>query len=266
MGYFASTIYSMMRKTLYISLLGILSMLISSCSSSQQSASMRQIEKHAKKNPVGIDGRPVPTSGKAKKATEQQKKQQEAMAKEAEKAYKDGLTRHRSIQTQETRDRMDRNVKESEKKYSNKKAFFVVRWFQPTNDIEKIEKQRAKEVQKRMAASLKKAEKTNKELGIVKVKTGREQKSIKPADPRDMPQGGGGVYKESTAKGVNPTNMSQGGGGSYTEGKSKKKQKNHDSQPGGGGNYQSKKSKKSQTPSDYQQGGGGNMSGKNKKK
>jgi len=220
---------------------------------------MRQIEKHAKKNPVGVDGLPIPTHGKAKKAYEQQQKQQKAMAKEAEKAYRDAITRHRSIQSPETRDRMERNLKETEKRYNNKKEFFVIRWFQPANNIEKIEKRRAKEVQKRMAASRKKSEATNKEMGIAKVKTGQERKTVNAANPRDMAQGGGGVYKEGASRGGNPANMPQGGGGSYVEGKSKKGQKVSDVQHGGGGNYQSKKSEK-------RQGGGGNMSGKNKKK
>jgi len=256
----------MIRKTLFIIIFGTLSMLISSCGSTQQSASMRQIERHAKKNPVGVDGHLIPTRGKAKKAMEQQQKQKEAMAKEAEKAYRDGLTRHRSVQTQETLNRMDRNLKETEKKYSNKKEFFVVRWFQPKDNIEKIEKQRAKEVQKRMAASRKKAEKTNEELGIAKVRTGQERKTTKSFSPKDIPQGGGGVYKEGASKSVNQANIPQGGGGTYVEGKSKKGQKASDFQHGGGGNYQSKKSKKNQNPSNFQQGGGGNMSEKNKKK
>ena len=147
------------------------------------------------------------------------------MAKEAERAHREAITRHRSIQTQETRDRMERNLKETEKKYDNKKEFFIKRWFQPSNNVEKIEKRRAKEVQKRMAASRKKAEKTNKELGMTKVKNSKERKSTKPPNPRDIPQGGGGVYKEGASKGRNPADTQQGGGGTYVEGQSEKNRK-----------------------------------------
>jgi len=122
--------------------------MFSSCGTSKQSLSMRKIEKHSKKNPVGEDGLPVAVRGSESKqvrqAKEKQQKRQAEEAKEAEKAYKDAITRHRANQTQEMRDRMDRNLKETEKRHSRDKEFFLVRWFKPKDSIEKIEKMRTK--------------------------------------------------------------------------------------------------------------------------
>ena len=281
----------MTRKILYVILLGIAVVVIPSCGGSKNSSSMRQIEKHSRKYPIGEDGLPVPgrskESKKVKAAKEKQQKDKEAQAKEAEKAYKDAITRHREFQSQETRDRMDQHAKESDKRYSNKKEFFIVRWFRPKDDVEKIEKRRAKEVEKRMAATRKKAEKTNKEFGITDVETPKQQKLGRP-NPKDIPQGGGGTYKEGGAtRYARPSDMPQGGGGSYSDGKSSgrvrssdfqqggggsyqsgksgNRQSASDQQQGGGGSYQTGKSVKRQKASDHQQGGGGNMSGKSKK-
>ena len=154
-----------------------------------------------------------------------QQKQKQAEIKEAEKAHADGITRHRSLQTQETLDRMDRNLKETEKKYGNQKEFFVVRWFRPANSIEKIEKQQAKETQKRMAASQKKSEQTNKEYGLERGKIDKDRKTTQAPDPKNVQQGGGGVYREGASKGVKPAKTQQGGGGTYSESKSKKQKK-----------------------------------------
>jgi len=284
--------YKNFRKIwLYTVLLGMVVVMASSCGSSKQSSNMRQMDKHSRKNPVGEDGLPVEKRGKDSKKVRQvlaqQEKQKAAEKKEADKAYKDGLTRHRALQTQETRNRMDQNLKESNKKYTNEKEFFLVRWFRPKDDIEKIEKRQAKEDQKRMAATRKKAEKYNKESGFQRVTKTKEQKKPLPS-PNDMPQGGGGVYKEGSAtKYASPSSMQHGGGGSYSEGKSGSGVKASDFQHGGGGSYQAGKSGSSvkasdfqhggggsyqtgksgtgKKASDYQQGGGGNMSGKTKK-
>jgi hypothetical protein len=208
-----------------------------SCGGSRKSASMRKIERHERK--YGGDSW---KSKEVRKAEAKQKKQEEDARKEAEKIRRDGITRHREFQTQETRDRMDQHLAETNERHSTKKEFFLVRWFRPKTDIEKIEKRRAKEVKKRMAATRKKAEKNNAVHRISGFKT-KERKSSKPK-PDDMQHGGGGSYKEGSAtRHNNPASVQQGGGGVYAEGKSKNRAK----------------------PSDYQQGGGGNMSGKGKK-
>ena len=256
------------RILLYALLMGAVAVTVPSCGGSKKSSSMKKIEKQSKKNPVGEDGLPTPTrsseSKKVRQALAKQKKQEEQEAKEAEKIRRDGITRHREFQTQETRDRMDQHLKESDDRYNKKKEFFLVRWFRPKDDIEKIEKRRAKEVKNRMAATRKKAEKNNEERRISSVKT-KERKFSKP-DPGDIQHGGGGTYKEGSAtRYANPSDAQHGGGGSYTEGKSKSSAKASDIQLGGGGSYQEGKSGKRQKESDYQHGGGGNMSGKNKK-
>jgi hypothetical protein len=229
----------------YTVLLGMVAMMAPSCSGSKKSSSIRQLEKHSRKNPVDAYGNPVPSrnsgSKKVRQAMAQQQKQQEAAKKEADKAYKDGITRHRSLQTQETRDRMDQHLKETNQRHSKKKDFFLVRLFRPSDDIEKIEKRREKEVQKRMAANRKTAEKNNEVRRISSVKT-KERKSVRP-NPKDYQHGGGGTYKEGSAtRYASPANMQMGGGGTYNSGSSKIKAS--DFQHGGGGSYQEGKSKK----------------------
>ena len=231
---------------------------------------MRKIEKQAKKNPVDENGLPVPSrnsnSKKVKQMLAQQQKQKAAADKEAAKIYQDGLTRHRSIQTQETRDRMDRHIKETNRRQSKQKDFFVVRWFRPKDEIEKKEKQQAKETQKSMAATRKQAEKNNKDMGLSR-RTAKTKERKRPLpSPNDMPQGGGGVYREgSSKKFASPNNVQHGGGGSYVAGSSKSNIKASDYQQGGGGTYQTGKSNIGVKASDFQQGGGGKMP-KNSKK
>ena len=214
------------RIVLYAICLGMVAVMFSSCNGSKKSSSIRQIEKHAKKNPIDENGNPVAPRGseskKVRQAMEKQQKQQATTVKEVEKAHKDALTRHRAFQTQETRNRMDQHLKETEKRHRTKKEFFLVRWFKPGDNIEKVEKRRAKEVQKRMAATRKQAEKNNAAYRISSVKT-KERKAKKLPDPKDVVHGGGGTYKEgNAAKRVNPSDFQHGGGGSYQEGKSGK--------------------------------------------
>jgi hypothetical protein len=231
------------RALLYALLLGAVATGVPSCGGSKKSASMRQIEKHEKK--YGGDSW---KSKEVKKAEAKQKKQEEEARKEAEKIHRDGITRHREFQTQETRDRMDQHLRESNERYSTKKEFFLVRWFRPKDEIEKIEKKRAREVKKRMAATRRKAEKNNAERRISSVKT-KERKFSKP-DPKNEQQGGGGSYREGSATKYNsPSDMQQGGGGSYAEGKSKSRARASDYRQGGGGSYQEGKSGKRQKAS-----------------
>ena len=239
---------------LYALLLGTTAMICSSCGGSKNTSKMRQVEKRAKKNPVTVDkeGYHVVNSAsgqveskKVQQAKEKQKKKEAAEEKEAEKAYRDAITRHRAVQTQETRERMDQNLKESNRRYSKKKECFVVRWFRPKDEVEKIEKQRAKETQQRMAATRKKAEENNKAMGLTLPTTGKERKSAKP-DPKNEALGGGGTYKEGSAtRYVNPSNIQHGGGGTYTESKSKSRVKAESPQGGGGTYVAGSKSKKS---------------------
>ena len=230
---------------LYTIWLGTLAVMVSSCGGSKKSPGIRQMEKQSKNWSIDANGNPVDMrSKKVRETLAKQEKQKEAAAKEAEKNRQDGITRHRAFQTQETRDRMDQNLKESEKRYSAKKDFFLVRWFRPKDSVEKIEKRRAKEVKKRMAATRKQAEKNNKERNTSGFKTSERKKPPKP-DPNAVQHGGGGSYNEGKSKNrVNPSDIQQGGGGSYNEGKSKSKAKPSDTQQGGGGSYQKVKPNK----------------------
>jgi len=257
---------------------------------------MRQIEKHAKKYPVDdVTGQPVASRGSSSKKVRQalanQEKQKAAAEKETAKAQQEAITRHRSLQSQETRDRMDQHLKEANKRHSKQKEFFLVRWFKPKDDIEKMEKRQAKDVQKRMAATRKQADKNNKDMGMSRTVKTKEVKRPLPS-PNDMPQGGGGVYKAGSSKkytspnnvqhggggvykagssrnNVSPNNVQQGGGGSYAESSSRNRLSSSDFQQGGGGTYQTGKSNKGVKASDIQQGGGGKMpkeSRRNRKK
>ncbi len=236
-------------------LIGMVAVVTPSCSGQKKSASMKKIERESRKDYRGKE---------EKKADAVREKQEKARKKEEEKAYKDGITRHRSFQTEETLQLMDTHLEEANDRYK-KKEFFLVRWFKPKDDIEKIEKKRAKEVEKRMAATRKKADKNNDDRGATYF-TGEERKVAKP-NPSDMQHGGGGTYGEGNPTGrVNPADYQQGGGGSYQEGKSSSKAKTSDFQHGGGGSYQEGKSNSKAKSSDAQHGGGGDMSGGNSKK
>ena len=219
---------------------------------------MKQIERESKKGERSLK------NSEAKKAEEKQAKKEKERKKEEAKAYQDAITRHRAFQTDETRNRMDTHLKESNAKYTEKKEFFLVRWFRPKDDLEKLEKRRAKEVEKRMAANRKKAEKNN-EARLASSFKGKERKASKP-DPSNVQMGGGGTYKVGSAtSAVNPSSIQMGGGGSYKEGSAKNAVNPSSIQIGGGGTYREGKSKSSANPSSVQQGGGGNMSGKSKK-
>ena len=285
---FPKHIFLSCKILLYAAVLCIFIAMFPSCSGSKKSSSsMRQIEKHAKKYPVDdVTGQPVASRGSSSKKVRQalanQEKQKAAAEKEQAKAQRDAITRHRSLQTQETRDRMDRNLKEANKRHRTQKEFFAVRWFRPKDDIEKMEKRQAKEVQKRMAATRKQADKNNKDMGMSRTaKTKKEVKRPLPS-PNDMPQGGGGVYKAGSSRryaspnnvqhggggvyragssrnNVSPNNVQQGGGGSYAESSSRNRLSSSDFQQGGGGTYQTGRSNRGVKASDFQQGGGGKM-------
>ena len=163
------------------------------------------------------------SSKKVRQAIEKQQKKQKADEKAAQKSQKEAIKRHREMQTSEVRARMDQNLKETNTRHSGEKEFFVKRWFRPKDDISKIEKQQAKETEKRKAATLKNAQKNNDQLGLSGAKPEKTRK-VKPSNPKDVKHGGGGSYKKAGAdKSVNPANIKHGGGGTYKEPKKKKK-------------------------------------------
>lgn len=246
-----SFFYRFSRILLYAMLVGAAAVAVPSCSGSKKSADVKKMERASKK-----DYR----TKEVRKAEEDQERKRQQLLKDAEKARQDGITRHREMQTQEVRDRMDENLKISEEKNRTKKEFFLVRWFRPKDDIEKIEKRRAKEVKKRMAASRKKAEKNNEERFASSFKT--EERKVDRPKPSDYQHGGGGTYEEGKSKSrVNPSDIQHGGGGTYEEGKSKKRANPADYQQGGGGSYQEGKSKRVKPES-----GAGNTKGTSPRK
>ncbi|MDR0714951.1 MAG: hypothetical protein LBF89_11955 [Bacteroidales bacterium] len=257
---FKNTYYHIMKGwTTYWWVLPVIVMTVimgTSCGSSKKtygyskkSASMKTINR---RSPLTYDdegGYRVDSRGKEQKKADAAKAKKEAdKRKEADKTYREALERHRSIQSEEVQQRMDYHLSLSNKKYSKKKECFLKRWFRPSTDKEKIEKQRAKEVKKRMAATRKKAEQNNAERMSSSFK-GNKRKSKGKADPSEYQQGGGGDYKEGKAKSVKPESSSQGGGGRYKEGKAKSVKPESSSQ-GGGGRYKEGKAK-SVKPSDY---------------
>ncbi|MDR2040066.1 MAG: hypothetical protein LBQ60_19250, partial [Bacteroidales bacterium] len=92
---------------------------------------MRKIDKEAKR-----DYR----SKEEKKADAEREKKEKVRKKEEEKTYSEALKQHRSLQSEEMLRKMDYDLSVSNKKYGKKKEFFLVRWFKPKDDIEKIEK------------------------------------------------------------------------------------------------------------------------------
>ena len=217
--------------------------MFSSCGGSQKSASIKQIERQSRKNPPPHELESYvekSTSKKAKKALKHQAKLEKEREKQDKKDHEEGYKRHREIQEQETRDRMEQNLKKSDKSYSNKKECFLVRWFRPKTETEKILAEQAKKDQKSMEASRKKSEKTNKELGLTYTQKDEERK-VKKADPKDMGQEG---YKEKgNNRNVKKTKSKDRMPEGYKDGKSKtvKKSKPKDRMPEG---YKDGKNKK----------------------
>jgi 3-hydroxy-3-methylglutaryl CoA synthase len=56
-------------------------------------------------------------------------KMQEERKKETLKQYEDAVKRHKSIQTKETRKRLERNERDAQRKTQGRKTFFLKRWF-----------------------------------------------------------------------------------------------------------------------------------------
>ncbi|MDR1666764.1 MAG: hypothetical protein LBS03_03600 [Bacteroidales bacterium] len=231
---------------------------------SKKSASMKKINRESpliydKEGGYRVDHRgPEQKKADAAKAKKESDKQ-----KESDKTYKEALERHRSIQSEEVRQRMDYHLSVSDKEHSKEKEFFLKRWFRPSTDKEKIEKRRAKEVKKRMAATRKKAEQNNAERMSSSFK-GHKRKSKGRADPADYQHGGGGVYREGKGGGVNAADYEQsGGGGNYKEGKAKSVKAESQSS-GGGGRYKAGKANSVKAESQSSGGGGRYKAGKAK--
>lgn len=179
---------------LYITLIIVMAVTLPSCSGSKKSATVRQIERQEKKNERKSKSKEV------KKAEKAQQKQRQESLKAAEKARLDGITRHRSMQTEEVRGRMDDHLAEANKRHE-KKDFFLVRWFKPADDIERIEKKRVKELKKRMAATRKQADRNNEARMATGFK-GSERKAQRPS-PEDVQHGGGKSMPGGKSKNVN---------------------------------------------------------------
>ncbi|MDR1866587.1 MAG: hypothetical protein LBR08_13590 [Bacteroidales bacterium] len=198
----------------------VVTTVVPSCGGTKKSASMRKIERSTPMY-LNSEGEYTPDirSSKQKSADADRLKKEAAKKKEADKTYREALERHRSIQSEEMQQRMKSHLAASNKQYSRKKEFFLLRWIhslQRKDAVAKIEKRRAKEVKKRMAASRKKAEENYRERSFTLFK-GKERKSGKKVKPSTIQHGGGGTYREGKASSVNPSDIQHGGGGTYKE-------------------------------------------------
>ncbi|MDR2847855.1 MAG: hypothetical protein LBV39_01995 [Bacteroidales bacterium] len=232
----------------------------------KQSAGMRKINRDSplildKDEGYKVDSR----GGQQKKADADRAKKDAAKKKEADKTYKEALKRHREIQTKDVQERMEHHLAVTNKENSKEKEFFLKRWFRPSTDVDKVEKRRAKEVEKRMAATRKRADQNNDERTTSSFK-GHKRKSAGKANPEDsqlksaykegqtglssseyQENGGGGSYKSGASKVKTSDSAPAGGGGRYKSGASKVK--TSDSAPaGGGGKYRQGRGVK---PSDF---------------
>ena len=72
------------------------------------------------------------------KTEERQKEQEEQQRKE----YEEAKERHISIQSKDTKKRMEKAQKKSERYNQNKKKFFLVRWWE--NIVRKFKKRRSR--------------------------------------------------------------------------------------------------------------------------
>jgi hypothetical protein len=190
------------------------------------------------------EGYKVDTRGpQQKKADAERAKKDAAKKKESDKTYKEALKKHREIQSKDVQERMDYHLAVTNKENSKEKECFLKRWFRPSTDVDKVEKRRAKEDAKRMAATRKKADQNNEDRTSSSFK-GKKRQSKGKADPADYEMKSG--YKEGkkgeTSSDYKQTKSSdttpKGGGGSYKSGAT-----------GGAENYKSNRGKSSNTPS-----------------
>lgn len=63
------------------------------------------------------------------KKQRQTEKLQEQRKRETMEQYEQAVKRHQSIQTKETRKRLKKNEKEAKRKATDRKQFFLFRWF-----------------------------------------------------------------------------------------------------------------------------------------
>ncbi|MDR3093878.1 MAG: hypothetical protein LBU62_04460 [Bacteroidales bacterium] len=245
-------------------LVAVMAIMGASCSSSKkthgsnskQSASMRKINRDSPLIWDKEEGYKVDSRGpEQKKADAAREKKDAAKKKESDKTYKEAVKKHREIQSKDVQERMDYHLAVTNKENSKEKECFIKRWFRPSTDVEKVEKRRAKEVEKRMAATRKKADQNNEERTTSSFK-GKKRQSKGKADPADyqmrsnykegqnglnpadyQENGGGGKYKSGASKVKSSDSAPAGGGGKYKSGTSKVK--SSDSAPGGGGRYKS---------------------------
>jgi len=69
--------------------------------------------------------------------------------RDAQRASNEAIQRHRDMQTPETRERMDRNLRETNRRYNEP---FFSRLFRRKTEQEKIDRQREREAQRRLDA------------------------------------------------------------------------------------------------------------------
>ena len=109
---------------------------VSSCGTTKNERIIKKIERQSKRNPAPHDdnralARSRTTSRTVRKALKKEEKRQRDAYKAALKAQEEAIKRHQDMQTPETRARMERNLKETNR--STKPETFFSRLFRPNS-------------------------------------------------------------------------------------------------------------------------------------
>ena len=139
------------RRFLYYALLLVMAVsLVSSCGGSKQSANIRRIERDSRRNPPPTDMEAnAANSRTVRRVLRNEERRDRDAERDAQRASNEAIQRHRDMQTPETRERMDRNLRETNRRYNEP---FFSRLFRRKTEQEKIDRQREREAQRRLDA------------------------------------------------------------------------------------------------------------------
>ena len=139
------------RFLLYALMLIMVMPAVSSCGKPSNDKIIKKMERQSRRNPPPEDlaaiARNRGASRKVRKAIKKHEKRQERALKAAIKEQNAAIKRHQDMQSPETRERMERNVRETNR--SIKPESFWSRTFRRKTEQEKMERQRKKEARER---------------------------------------------------------------------------------------------------------------------
>jgi hypothetical protein len=137
---------------IYALMLVMLMPAVSSCATSNERA-IRKIERQSRRNPAPTDMAAVSasrsTSRTVRRTLRNEERRNRDAVRDAERASNAAVQRHFDMQTPETRERMERNMRETNRRHNEP---FFSRLFRRKTEQEKIERLREREARRRLNA------------------------------------------------------------------------------------------------------------------